>query len=61
MHSYGGQFCEARVSEITGEVRISRFLGSFDAGRILNAKTATSQFKGAIIRVWAWLSPRKRI
>ena len=49
MHSYGAQFCEVRVSEITGETRVSRFLGSFDAGQILNAKTATSQFKGGII------------
>jgi xanthine dehydrogenase YagR molybdenum-binding subunit len=49
MHSYGAQFCEVRVSEITGEVRVTRFLGSFDAGSILNAKTATSQFKGGII------------
>lgn len=49
MHSYGAQFCEVRVSEITGETRISRFLGSFDAGRILNPKMAASQFKGGII------------
>jgi xanthine dehydrogenase YagR molybdenum-binding subunit len=49
MHSYGAQFCEVRVSEITGETRVSRFLGSFDAGHILNAKTATSQFKGGIV------------
>jgi xanthine dehydrogenase YagR molybdenum-binding subunit len=49
MHSYGAQFCEVRVSEITGETRVSRFLGSFDAGQILNAKTATSQFKGGIV------------
>jgi len=49
MHSTGAQFCEVRVSEVTGEVRVSRFLGSFDCGRILNAKTATSQFKGGII------------
>jgi xanthine dehydrogenase YagR molybdenum-binding subunit len=49
MHSHGGLFCEARVSEVTGEVRISRFLGSFDCGRILNAKTAASQFRGGII------------
>jgi xanthine dehydrogenase YagR molybdenum-binding subunit len=49
MHSYGAQFSEVRVSEITGETRISRFLGSFDAGVILNAKTAISQFKGGII------------
>jgi xanthine dehydrogenase YagR molybdenum-binding subunit len=49
MHSYAAQFCEVRVSAVTGETRVSRFLGSFDCGRILNAKTATSQFKGGII------------
>jgi xanthine dehydrogenase YagR molybdenum-binding subunit len=49
MHSYGAMFCEARVNAITGETRIGRFLGSFDCGRILNAKTATSQFRGGII------------
>jgi xanthine dehydrogenase YagR molybdenum-binding subunit len=49
MHSYAAQFCEVRVSEVTGETRVSRFLGSFDAGRILNPKLATSQFKGGII------------
>jgi xanthine dehydrogenase YagR molybdenum-binding subunit len=49
MHSYGAQFCEVRVSAVTGETRVSRFLGSFDTGRILNSKTAASQFKGGII------------
>ena len=49
MHSYGAQFCEVRVSKVTGETRVSRFLGSFDTGRILNAKLAASQFKGGII------------
>jgi xanthine dehydrogenase YagR molybdenum-binding subunit len=49
MHSYGALFCEARVSAVTGETRISRFLGSFDCGRILNAKTAASQFRGGIV------------
>jgi xanthine dehydrogenase YagR molybdenum-binding subunit len=49
MHSHGAMFCEARVNEVTGEVRISRFLGSFDCGRILNAKTAASQFRGGIV------------
>jgi xanthine dehydrogenase YagR molybdenum-binding subunit len=49
MHSYGAQFCEARVNVVTGEARVSRFLGSFDCGRILNAKTAKSQFRGGII------------
>ncbi|MFK3691759.1 xanthine dehydrogenase family protein molybdopterin-binding subunit [Agrobacterium tumefaciens] len=49
MHSTGAQFCEVRVSALTGETRVSRFLGSFDAGQILNHKMATSQFKGGII------------
>jgi xanthine dehydrogenase YagR molybdenum-binding subunit len=49
MHSYGAQFCEVRVNRITGEVRVSRFLGSFDTGRIINPKTAASQFRGGII------------
>ncbi len=49
MHSYGAQFCEVRVSAVTGETRVTRFLGSFDTGRILNAKTAASQFRGGII------------
>ena len=49
MHSFGALFCEARVNAVTGEVRVSRFLGSYDCGRILNAKTAASQFRGGII------------
>jgi xanthine dehydrogenase YagR molybdenum-binding subunit len=49
MHSYAAQFCEARVHEKTGEVRVSRFVGAFDVGRILNPKTAVSQFRGGII------------
>ncbi len=49
MHSFGAMFVEMRVNAITGETRVSRFLGSFDCGRILNAKTAASQFRGGII------------
>ena len=49
MHSFGAMFCEVRVNAVTGEIRVARFLGSFDVGRILNAKTATSQFRGGII------------
>jgi xanthine dehydrogenase YagR molybdenum-binding subunit len=49
MHSHGAMFCEVHVNAITGECRVSRFLGSFDCGRILNAKTAASQFRGGIV------------
>ena len=49
MHSHSAIFCEMRVNAVTGEARVSRILGSFDCGRILNAKTARSQFRGGII------------
>ncbi|MGI4982049.1 MAG: xanthine dehydrogenase family protein molybdopterin-binding subunit, partial [Janthinobacterium lividum] len=49
MHSHSALFCEVRVHAVTGEIRVSRFLGSFDCGRIINAKTAASQFRGGII------------
>jgi xanthine dehydrogenase YagR molybdenum-binding subunit len=49
MHSHGAMFCEVRVNAVTGEVRIARFLGYFDCGRIMNAKTAASQLRGGII------------
>jgi xanthine dehydrogenase YagR molybdenum-binding subunit len=49
MHSFGAMFAEVRVNAITGEPRVTRFLGSYDCGRILNAKTARSQFRGGII------------
>ena len=49
MHSHGALFCEVRVNQVTGETRVSRFLGSFDCGRILNAKTAASQLRGGIV------------
>ena len=49
MHSYGAVFCEVRVNAVTGEPRVSRVLGSYDCGAILNAKTAASQLRGGII------------
>lgn len=49
MASYGAQFCEVRVHEETGEVRVSRWLCSMDCGRVVNPKTASSQLRGGII------------
>ena len=48
-HSFGAQFVEVAVDEDFGMVRIRRMLGSFACGTILNAKTARSQFLGAMI------------
>ena len=49
MHSHSAVFAEVRVNAVTGEIRVTRFLGSFDCGRIMNPKTAASQFRGGII------------
>jgi xanthine dehydrogenase YagR molybdenum-binding subunit len=48
-HSFGAQFVEVRVDEATGEIRVSRVVGAFAAGKILNAKTGRSQFLGGIV------------
>jgi xanthine dehydrogenase YagR molybdenum-binding subunit len=47
-HAFGAQFVEARVDVDTGEVRTPRVLGVFAAGRIVNARTARSQFIGGM-------------
>ncbi|MCP2167193.1 xanthine dehydrogenase family protein molybdopterin-binding subunit [Goodfellowiella coeruleoviolacea] len=48
MHAFGAQFAEVRVREDTGEIRVSRLLGVFAAGRIVNPRTARSQFIGGM-------------
>ena len=45
----GAQFCEARVNVDTGELRISRWLGMFDVGRVINPNTAASQLRGSVV------------
>ncbi|MGP3957929.1 xanthine dehydrogenase family protein molybdopterin-binding subunit [Nonomuraea sp. 3N208] len=47
-HAFGAQFAEVRVSEVTGEVRVSRLLGVFAAGHIVDAELARSQFIGGM-------------
>lgn len=47
-HSFGAHFCEVRVSEVTGEVRVSRMFGMFGAGKIINPRTARSQLIGGM-------------
>ncbi len=48
-HSFGAQFAQVRVDPELGEVRLIRQVGAFAAGRILNARTARSQFLGGIV------------
>jgi xanthine dehydrogenase YagR molybdenum-binding subunit len=47
-HAYGAQFVEVRVDIDTGEVRVPRATGVFACGKIINPKTAHSQFIGGM-------------
>ncbi|HWL88295.1 MAG TPA: xanthine dehydrogenase family protein molybdopterin-binding subunit, partial [Polyangiaceae bacterium] len=48
-YSFGAQFAEVKVDEDLGIIRVSRIVGAFAAGKILNAKTAESQFQGGMV------------
>jgi xanthine dehydrogenase YagR molybdenum-binding subunit len=48
-HAFGAQFAEVQADTVTGEVRVRRLLGVFAAGRILNPRTARSQFIGGMV------------
>jgi xanthine dehydrogenase YagR molybdenum-binding subunit len=47
-HAFGAQFAEVLVDPDLGTVRVSRWVAAFDAGVVLNAKTAHSQLIGGI-------------
>jgi xanthine dehydrogenase YagR molybdenum-binding subunit len=47
-YAFGAQFADVRVDAVTGEVRVSRMLGVFAAGRIVNPRLARSQLIGGM-------------
>lgn len=49
IHSYGAHFVEVRVDKDLGVIRVSRYVGAFDGGRIINPQTAQSQAIGGIV------------
>jgi xanthine dehydrogenase YagR molybdenum-binding subunit len=49
MYAFGAQFAEVRIDADLGQLRVSRMVGCFGAGRILNPKTARSQFMGGMV------------
>ncbi len=49
MHSFGAIFAEVRVDLDTGAIRVSRLVGVYDVGRVINPRTACSQLRGAMI------------
>jgi xanthine dehydrogenase YagR molybdenum-binding subunit len=49
MHSYGALFVEVRIDDELRIPRLSRCVGVYSAGRIINPKTAGSQMTGGMI------------
>ena len=49
MFSFGAQFAEVHVDADLGQIYVARMTGVFGAGKILNAKTARSQFIGGMV------------
>jgi xanthine dehydrogenase YagR molybdenum-binding subunit len=47
--SFGAQFAEVRYDEGLGRLRVARLAGAFDAGTIVNHKTARSQIIGGMV------------
>lgn len=48
-HAFGAQFAEVYVDSDFGTVRVKRWVGAFDVGRVMNAKTARNQLIGGIV------------
>jgi xanthine dehydrogenase YagR molybdenum-binding subunit len=49
MHAFGAQFAMVRVDPDVGTVRIVKQTAAFASGRIINAKTARSQYLGGMV------------
>jgi xanthine dehydrogenase YagR molybdenum-binding subunit len=49
MHAHGAVFAEVRVDPELGQVRVSRLVGAFAAGRIVNPRMVQSQYLGGMI------------
>ncbi|GLS42841.1 xanthine dehydrogenase family protein molybdopterin-binding subunit [Methylobacterium brachythecii] len=49
MHAHGAVFAEAKVDPDLGQVRVTRLVGAFAAGRIINPRLVRSQYYGGMI------------
>ncbi|MFZ5895089.1 MAG: xanthine dehydrogenase family protein molybdopterin-binding subunit [Myxococcota bacterium] len=48
-HSFGTHFVEVKVDPYTAQIRVARCVSAFAAGKILNQKTARSQYMGGMV------------
>ena len=49
MHAHGAVFAEVKVDPDLGQIRCTRLVGAFAAGRIINPKLVRSQYFGGMI------------
>jgi xanthine dehydrogenase YagR molybdenum-binding subunit len=49
MHAHGAVFAEVRVDPDLGQIRVSRMVGAFAAGRIINPHLVRSQYYGGMV------------
>jgi xanthine dehydrogenase YagR molybdenum-binding subunit len=49
MHAHGAVFAEVKVDPELGQIRVSRVVGAFAAGRVINPRLAQSQLLGGMI------------
>ncbi len=49
MHAHGAVFAEVKVDPTLGQIRVSRLVGAFAAGRIVNPRLVQSQYFGGMI------------
>jgi xanthine dehydrogenase YagR molybdenum-binding subunit len=49
MYGLGAELVEVRIHSLTREIRVPRIVGAFAAGRIMNTRTARSQYMGGMI------------
>ena len=49
MHAHGAVFAEVKVDPDLGQIRVTRVIGAFAAGRIINPRMVQSQLSGGMI------------
>jgi xanthine dehydrogenase YagR molybdenum-binding subunit len=49
MHAHGAVFAEVKVDPDLGQIRVTRMVGAFAAGRVINPRLVRSQFYGGMI------------
>ncbi|WP_424136766.1 xanthine dehydrogenase family protein molybdopterin-binding subunit [Roseomonas chloroacetimidivorans] len=49
MHAHGAVFAEVKVDPELGQIRVTRLVGAFAAGRIINPRLVKSQYYGGMI------------